>query len=346
MGIETIISEPEFDQFDLLDKLCQEYKIKLGIHNHPKPSRYWDPATVVKMCEDRSKWIGACTDVGHWVRSGLDPVECLKMLEGRIVDVHMKEVSKENLYYDVIWGQGRSNAKRVLEELHRQRYKGTFAVEYEAEWNNNVPHIRKSVAYFNSIASELNPTGWKPLLMSDLSNMDASGNNWTFKDGELTLMPKKDNSDLWTKATYGDFILDLEFKLEKGTNSGIFIRSKDHNWLPWVEVQVADTHGQPISKHICGGIYDIKEPMVNAVKPAGQWNRLTIAARDSKICAVMNDQPILDVNLDNWTEPHKNPDGTDNKFNIAYKDLPREGLIGFQDHGNKVWYRNIRIKKL
>ncbi len=52
------------------------------------------------------------------------------------------------------------------------------------------------------------------------------------------------------------------------------------------------------------------------------------------------------MDLDKWTEPHKNPDGTKNKFNTAYKDMPRVGHIGFQDHGMPFWLRNIRIKEL
>jgi len=64
------------------------------------------------------------------------------------------------------------------------------------------------------------------------------------------------------------------------------------------------------------------------------------------ICVVLNHQPVVTINLDDWTEANKNPDGTPNKFNVAYKDLPRNGFIGLQDHGGKVWYRNIRIKEL
>ncbi|MHC5119846.1 MAG: family 16 glycoside hydrolase, partial [Planctomycetota bacterium] len=59
-----------------------------------------------------------------------------------------------------------------------------------------------------------------------------------------------------------------------------------------------------------------------------------------------NNEPVLNIDLDDWTEAQKNPDGTKNKFNVAYKDLPRKGYIGLQDHGFKVWYRNIRIKEL
>lgn len=340
MGVETIASEPDFDQFDLIEKLCKEYQIKLGIHNHPKPTKYWNPATVLKACEGRSQWIGACTDVGHWVRSGLNPVDCLKDLEGRIQDVHIKEIDDN---HDVVWGTGQGRMEGILKELHAQDYKGTFSIEYEYNWDNNVPEVRDSIAYFDSVASQLKPTGWKPVFTNDLSNASFAPNSWVMEEGELI---RKDQGDIWTQQEYGDFILDFEFYLDKGSNSGIFLRAKEHVWLPWVEVQVADSFGSPINKHICGGIYDIKEPSVNAVKEPGQWNRMTIQGKGPMICVLMNHQPVIDINLDHWTEAHKNPDGTNNKFDIAYKDLPRTGWIGFQDHGFPIRYRNVRIKEL
>lgn len=340
MGIETIASEPKPEQFDLIDKLCQEYQIKVAIHNHPKPSPYWNPDTVLAMCESRSKWIGACADVGHWVRSGLDPVECLKKLKGRIHDVHIKEIDEG---HDVIWGTGKRRVKAILQELHAQGYKGTFSIEYEYHWDNNVPYVRQSVEYFNSIAETLNPTGWKELFAKDLSNATSNESSWVQEEGVLE---RKGKGDIWTDRKYSDFILDFDFKLAEKTNSGVFLRAAEHTWLPWVEVQVEDSYGKPVSKHICGGIFDIKEPTVNAVKPAGQWNRMTIKAMDSKISVVLNHQSVLDIDLNDWEEAHKNPDGTKNKFNIAYKDLPREGWLGFQDHGFPVWYRNVKIKEL
>ena len=94
MGIETIVSEPAEDAFDAIDKLCDEYGINVAIHNHPKPSHYWNPETVLKVCKGRSKRIGACADTGHWMRSGLNPVECLKKLEGRIISFHFKDLNK------------------------------------------------------------------------------------------------------------------------------------------------------------------------------------------------------------------------------------------------------------
>ncbi|MBL7215705.1 MAG: DUF1080 domain-containing protein [Phycisphaerae bacterium] len=341
MGIETIASEPKPEQFDLIDKLCQEYKIKLAVHNHPKPSYYWNPDTVLEVCQGRSKWIGACTDVGHWVRSGLDPVDCLKKLEGRIRDVHIKEIDDG---HDVIWGTGQGRMKGILEELHRQGYQGTFAIEYEYNWNNNLPEIHQSIAYFDSVASSLKPTGWKSLFDEKLSNGDYKEGNWFFEDGVLNL--KGGGGDLWTKAQYGNFVVDLEFKLDEKSNSGVFLRAQNHEWLPWVEVQVANSYGSPVNKHICGGIYDIKEPTVNSVKPAGQWNRMTIVAEDAHICVLLNNQPVINIDLNDWSQAHKNPDGTANKFDVAYKDLPRQGYIGLQDHGFSVQYRNVKIKEL
>lgn len=340
MGIETIVSEPGMDQFDLIDKLCQEYKIKLAIHNHPKPSFYWNPDTMLKAFEGRSKWIGACTDVGHWVRSGLDPIECLKKLHGRILDVHIKEIDEG---HDVVWGTGQGRMKGILEELHRQNYAGAFAIEYEYNWENNVPEIRQSVDYYDQMAAGLKPTGWKDVFAEDLSNATFKPNSWVIEEGQLA---RKSEGDCWTVQRYADYVLDFEFKLEKGSNSGIFLRAAEHTWLPWVEVQVADNFGQPVNKHICGGIYDIKEPTVNAVKAPGQWNRMTITASGPNVSVILNGTSVLAINLDDWKEAGKNPDGTKNKFNVAYKDLPREGWIGFQDHGFPIWYRNIKIKEL
>jgi len=78
----------------------------------------------------------------------------------------------------------------------------------------------------------------------------------------------------------------------------------------------------------------------------GQWNHITIKAVDNKINIMLNEEPIIDMNLDDWKTAGKNPDGSKNKFKTALKDFKREGHIGFQDHGANVWYRNVRIKRL
>jgi sugar phosphate isomerase/epimerase len=343
MGIETIISEPSFEVFEMLDRLCQEYKIRLAIHNHPKPTRYWDPEIAYGICQKTSNWIGVCPDTGHWVRSGLDPVESLRKFEGRIFDVHLKEIENDT---DLVWGRGQNRAEAALKELHRQGYKGPIIIEYEHHWEEDfIPDLRRCIAYYTQTAAGLASANWADVFEAGLGNADMKPGSWILENGVLI---RKGDGDVWTKKTYKDFILDFEFKVEKGTNSGVFLRAREHTWLPWVEVQIMDSYdGKPVERRdTCGAIYDILAPEVNAVKPAGQWNRMTIQAVGPMILVVLNGQRMIDMNLDNWTEAHKNPDGSENKFDVAYKDLPREGFLGFQDHGFAVEYRNLKIKEL
>jgi sugar phosphate isomerase/epimerase len=156
MGIETLVSEPAFDAFDGIDKLCEEYQINVALHDHPKPSRYWNPDTVLKVCEGHSKRIGACCDTGHWMRSGIKPVDALKKLEGRIISFHLKDLNEfDKQAHDVPWGTGRADIKGILTEVRRQGIKPVFSVEYEYHYGHSLPEIAECVAYFDKVAGEL-----------------------------------------------------------------------------------------------------------------------------------------------------------------------------------------------
>lgn len=149
MGLENFTSEPAEKYLPLLSKLCDEFKINLAIHNHPDPSHYWNPDIVLAALKGQSKRMGACADIGHWVRSGLDPVECLKKLEGHVIQLHFKDLNeKSKNAHDVHWGTGVSNVDGVIKELKRQHFKGVLSVEYEYNWNNSVPDVTASVKYF------------------------------------------------------------------------------------------------------------------------------------------------------------------------------------------------------
>ena len=346
MGIETIVSEPIEEAFDLIEKLCKEYQIKVAVHNHPKPSHYWNPDKVLEVCKGRSKQLGACCDTGHWMRSGINPLEAIKKLEGRIISLHFKDLNEFGIReaHDVVWGTGKADVKALLTELDRQNFKGVFSVEYEHNWENSLPEIRQCVDYFNKVAGDLNPSGWKNLLASELSNCIFNEGSWLMQDGVLAW---QGGGYIWTKERYGDFILDLEFKVSEGANSGVFFRTGDLKDIvhTGIEVQIHETTDG--SKYgACGAIYDCLAPSKNVVKKAGEWNHYTITCKANNIYVVLNGEQIIDMDLNLWTEPHKNPDGTRNKFKTAYKDMPREGHIGFQDHGQPVWFRNLKIKEL
>ena len=156
MGIGILTTEPRPNQFDMIEKLCEEHQIKIALHNHPVPSMYWHPTVPLRLLEGRSELMGVCADIGHWVRSGLDPVESLKQLEGRIISLHMKDLNKRGVRnaHDIPWGTGNCNVAGVLHELHRQGFKGVFSAEYEHNWENNLPEVQESMEYFKRVASQ------------------------------------------------------------------------------------------------------------------------------------------------------------------------------------------------
>ena len=159
MGIQVITCEPEYKHLKYVDELANKYKIDVAIHNHPKPSGYWDPDMFLSVVDGLSNRIGACADVGHWARMGLDPVECLKKLKGQVKSLHFKDIkgkdAGESEQHDVIWGTGILDMKGMLEELREQNFQGLFSIEYEYNWENSVPDIEKNIKYFNMIANKV-----------------------------------------------------------------------------------------------------------------------------------------------------------------------------------------------
>lgn len=179
--------------------------------------------------------------------------------------------------------------------------------------------------------------------------------SWVAEGGVITLKREFDGQEhnrdyLWARDIYGDFILELEFKVPEKANSGVFLRTADLKDPVYtgIEVQVANSHGQTNLSRTgtAGAIYDCLAPARNTVKPPGEWNRYRITCQDNKIRIVLNGEQIIDMDLNQWSEPNKNPDGSKNKFGVALKDFARKGYLGLQDHGRPVSYRNIRIKKL
>lgn len=157
MGLQNIASEPAESDIPLISKLADQYGINVAIHDHPNPSHYWNPDIVLKAIGGQSKRLGACADVGHWVRSGLDPVECLKKLQGRIFELHVKDLNEKNNKeaHDLPWGTGVTGIEAVMKELKRQNFKGPFFAEYEYKWEHNTPEVTASAKYFREVAGKL-----------------------------------------------------------------------------------------------------------------------------------------------------------------------------------------------
>jgi sugar phosphate isomerase/epimerase len=153
MHISTLVSEPDPKDLPAIDKLAGEYRIKVALHDHPKPSRYWDPAYVYSLTKDLPN-VGFCADTGHWKRSGIDPLATLEKYGDKVVSLHFKDLNSDtNDLHDVIWGTGGSQAAAMLEVLKEKNFRGTFAIEYETKWD--VPTLRKCAEFFYDPANKL-----------------------------------------------------------------------------------------------------------------------------------------------------------------------------------------------
>lgn len=354
MGIGTITCEPTPQHMDIVEKLCDEFEINAAIHNHASPSFYWNPDVVLEAVKGRSKRVGACADTGHWMKSGLDPVECIKKLEGRVISMHLKDLDKrENMgtpkrqrtAHDVPWGNGVGNVFGVLDEARRQGFKGQISVEYEYNWDDSVPDISQCGRYLNLVAAALVEDGYKPMFNKSLSDAIFPKGSWVVEKGGV--LAAKDKGDIWTKRQYADFIIDLEFKCVDDTNSGVFLRCADT--VKWLHTSIEVQIQQKISDngtHNCAAIFDCLAPTKQMIKKAGKWNRYIIAVNDNNIYVVLNGEQVLHMDLDLWTEAGKNPDGSTNKFKTAYKNMARNGHIGLQYHGHPIWFRNMKVKSL
>lgn len=344
MRIRTIVTEPKDDDFSILERLVKEYNINIAIHNHPEPSKYARPEKVLANVKDRDEHIGACADTGHWMRGGLNPTQALRLLKGRIRDVHLKDRNEFGTSGadDVPFGQGKANIYEILAELTLQNYDGYLTIEYENEeevWNPS-PSIRKGIDYIKSITYY---EDYKEILSRSYGRYSKHGWNhygpgyFQLDEKEGILKSQGGMGLFWYSVNkYKDFILELDYMCsDKFTNSGIFLRvpevPKNNDYIYHsFEIQINDA-GEGI--HKTGAVYDAEAPSVDAFKPAGEWNHMKIAFKGGHIQVELNGVRIIDWDAE--------PRG-------KVKDFAAEGYIGLQNHDSHspVYFRNIYVKEL
>lgn len=194
---------------------------------------------------------------------------------------------------------------------------------------------------------------WPELFAADLSNADFPEGIWTFEGGELTASEDK---VIWTTNEYDNFILDLEFRNGVDANSGVLLYVTDTaKWVQnSVEVQITDDHGEKWAKadpkHKCGAIFGCLAPDVSMVKPAGEWNRMTITAKGPNIDVVLNGRHVTSMNMLDWKSVTDNPDGSKKPkwLSTPFNTHPTKGKVGLQGkHGGaQIWFRNLRIRNI
>jgi sugar phosphate isomerase/epimerase len=344
LEIRTILAEPDFDDFSLLERMVKEYDIPVAIHNHPAPKKYARPEEVLERIQGLDERIGACVDTGHWMRSGVRPLDGLKKLEGRILDVHLKDLDAfgELEAEDVPIGQGLANVHDILAELTRQNYHGYIAVEYEKKAHALNPEgpIEKGLEYMKDITyyedyEEI--LGWWDGKFSK-HGWNHYGPGYFVLDEKTGILKSQGGMGLlwYSGKKYGDFVLELEFKCTQAdTNSGVFLRvpgipSSDDYIYHSFEIQIYDCG---IGIHKTGAVYDAEAPRTDAFKPTGEWNHFEITFQGDRIRVELNGIEVVD-----WkAEPRG-----------KIKDFAREGYIGLQNHDSisPVYLKNIYVKEL
>ena len=187
-----------------------------------------------------------------------------------------------------------------------------------------------------------NYTGWM--------NSDETAPRTPVRDGALN--PHRAGAYMLVhKDKWENYVLALDFKISPHCNSGIFVRTKSLEKRPRYDVgfnglEIAIDDTLTAEYHDTGALYDLAKPTRNAMRPVGEWNHIEITSKDSLIEVVLNGEKVNTIDLATFTEPNKRPDGTPHKFDVAWKDHPRAGYIGLQDHGSPCWFKNIKLKPL
>ena len=214
---------------------------------------------------------------------------------------------------------------------------------------------RRNEACRQTLSPKEKEAGW--ILLFDGKSLDG----WQTSSGQPSKVPVEEGCInphgcggymMIHEKTWSDFVLALDFKISKGCNSG--------DLHPDISPDAAPGQGRRLQRHRgrhrrhrrrpdyhdTGAIYDLVKPSKNAMKPVGEWNHMVITCDGPKISVELNGEMVTRMDLDEWTTPNRRPDGSEHKFDVAYKDHPRSGYIGLQDHGSPCWYKNIKIKPI
>ena len=213
--------------------------------------------------------------------------------------------------------------------------------------------VRQEAAV-NRLTAEEEEAGWRLLFDGTLDSWrgyrreDAPG-GWSAVGGSLALTPGADGGTLITRERFADFELALEWKVAEGGNSGVFYRATEAERAPyWTgpELQVLDNAGHPDGRApetSAGANYGLHAPVEDVTRPAGEWNEVRIVVRGARVEHWMNGVRIVRYEL--WTDEWRAAVAATKFAEWAGYGMAEEGHIGLQDHGDPVWYRNIKIRE-
>ena len=158
LGAKFVTTEPPLNMLNSIDSLAGAYGIKVAIHEHWKGvSQYWNPDTTLMALKDHPNF-GVCADLGHFPKSGIDPLEAIKKFKGRIIAIHMKDIAAFNqpALKDVRAGTGVVNFPAIFQELKDQQFKGHIYIERDSiEKPNNLASVKLALQYYSEQTGKL-----------------------------------------------------------------------------------------------------------------------------------------------------------------------------------------------
>ncbi len=357
-----ILNTESVDAIDMIEKMVKEFDIKVGFHDHPKRDndpnyKMWDPNYVLSVVKDRDMRIGACADTGHWVRSGVRPVDALKILQGRIVSSHLKDLNEFSPNgHDVPYGSGVSEIPAILAELKRQNFAGSLSVEYEYNWDNSITDVAQCIGFvrafgdlqaMNMVAKKLAaaPPAPNEIKLFNGQNLDGwvwvSGdgktpveNVWKVEDGVLKCSGQPAGY-IRTCKEYTNYLLRLQWRFDKPGNSGVLMRlhSDDKVWPRSIEAQLQhenagdiwniDKFPMKVAQERTNDRHTVKAHPTNE-RPVGQWNDYEIKLQGTDLSLKVNNM----------------------EQNVASDVAVIPGTIGLQSEGAAIQFRNIVLVPL
>lgn len=199
----------------------------------------------------------------------------------------------------------------------------------------------KTITGWHSYGKKHLGTAWK--VDEGAIHLDASKKkDWQIKDG----------GDIVTEDEFDNFHLKLEWKIAKNGNSGIilYVHEDSQFKFPWEtgpEMQVLDNSGHPDSKiitHRAGDLYDLISATPETVRSFGEWNQVEIKSLNGTLEFWLNGEKVISTTL--WDDEWKSKIAKSKFKNMPFFGTIKKGKIGLQDHGDDVWFRNIKIKRL
>ena len=206
-----------------------------------------------------------------------------------------------------------------------------------------------ALAADNELSEDERAAGWQLLF----NGQDHTG--WKCNNGKPVATPVEDGALVPYKSggylivyekPFGDFELQCDVKMSvEECNSGIFFRVSDLKKPVYTGFE-AQVYQGGTGYHDFGAIYDLVRATKDVVKPVGQWNHVLIRCRGPVVEIEVNGEQVAAMNCDDFDKAGLRPDGTKHKFGGAIKEFERSGYLGFQDHGHKVWYKNVKLREL